>query len=159
MSKIVFQKNYRPTRRIQKECKSPSRTKQQFKDECDIDSIMLKFQKTGTLAHLNNHHGQYGDFAQPVDYHDAMNTVLAAREMFSSVPSSIRSKFANDPALFLEFVQNPENEDQLIEMGLAHPKISLDVDTPEPSEGASAKNTNKGAIAPPELAQAASEGT
>ena len=41
--------------------KSTAMTKQSFKDECDINKIMAKFQKTGALNHYAKHAPQYGD--------------------------------------------------------------------------------------------------
>ena len=39
----------------------PSMTKQSFKDECDINKIMAKFQKTGAIEHYAKHAPSYGD--------------------------------------------------------------------------------------------------
>lgn len=97
----------------------PSRAKQNFKDECDINKIMAKYEKRGTIEHLNQHQGKYGDFIHAQDYHLSLNLLLAADDAFASIPSKIRAKFDNDPAIFLDFAQNPENLDQMISMGLA----------------------------------------
>ncbi len=100
----------------------PSLAKQSFREECDINTIMKKYEKTGLIEHLNRHQGDYGNFIGYEAYHESLNKLLAAQEAFASIPSSIRRKFGNDPAEFLEFAQNPENLDQMIEMGLAPPK-------------------------------------
>ncbi len=99
----------------------PSLAKQSFKQECDINNIMRKFQKTGLVDHLNTHNGEYGNFIHTADYHSSLNQILEAEEMFATIPSSIRKKFDNDPSLFLDFVQDPENIPEMIEMGLANP--------------------------------------
>lgn len=92
--------------------------KQSFKDQCDINKIMAKYQKTGAIDHLNKHGANYG-FATAIDFHESMNLVTSAQQMFDDLPSDIRTKFYNSPAQFLDFVQNPENADQLVELGLA----------------------------------------
>lgn len=93
-------------------------THQSFKNECDINLIISKFEKTGLIEHVNKVHGNYGDFIDSVDYQYCMNQVLEARESFSSLPSKIRKRFDNDPRLFLEFAQDERNRDEMIELGL-----------------------------------------
>lgn len=110
-----------------------SLTRQAHQQECDINQIMAKWQKTGIIEHVNEFEGQYGDFTDlPADYQSALNQVMAAQEMFESLPSTVRRKFDNDPGKFLEFVDNPENAGELVEMGLAHSPV------PDPSETANA---------------------
>lgn len=106
--------------RTQTPIKGESLTSQAHKDECDINRIMLKWAKTGTVEHRNTFEGQYGDFTEtPGDYHEAMTQVVQANEMFEGLPSQIRRRFGNDPGAFLDFVQDPKNVDQMIDMGLA----------------------------------------
>lgn len=96
-----------------------SLTKQSFTKECDINTIMAKYQKTGAIDHVNKHEGSYG-FASSDDFQESLNIVARGQTMFDELPSSIRTKFENDPAKFLEFVQNPENIEEMREIGLAN---------------------------------------
>lgn len=102
---------------VQVDAGGESRTKQSFKKECDINAIMAKYQKTGAITHFNKHQQNYG-MADGQTFQDAMNLVCEAQEMFNDLPSSIRSRFGNDPAAFLDFVQNDENADEMARMGL-----------------------------------------
>lgn len=97
----------------------PSQTKQSFTKECDINNILKKYQKTGALDHVNKHEAHYG-FASSTDFTEAMETVARGQTMFNELPSTIRTKFENDPGKFLDFVQNPENKKEMQELGLAH---------------------------------------
>ncbi|AXL14669.1 internal scaffolding protein [Microviridae sp.] len=100
-----------------------SRTHQSMAPECDINNIMRRFEKTGVLDHLNRYEGSYGDFtAVPSDYHEAINSVMATNEMFLTLPAKIRKRFGNDPGHFLDFVQDPSNQDEMIKLGIAFPK-------------------------------------
>ena len=103
--------------RVQVHFNQPSMTKQSFKDECNINKIMAKFQTTGALNHYAKHAPTYGD-TTGVDYHDALNLVANANTMFEELPSSIRKRFDNDPEQFLKFVEDPKNADEMIELGL-----------------------------------------
>ena len=117
-------------RRVQTTGGGDTHVKQAFKDECDVNRIMAKYRKIGLLDHVAVHKGDYGDYTNsPTSYHDAVNQVLAAEEMFLTVPSKIRAQFANDPGQFLSYVSNPENKEALIKMGLANPELPPVVET------------------------------
>ena len=130
---------YRPDRRrVQFNCVGESMTKQSFRDEVNVNNIMRKYRESGLLTHVNEHQGRYGDFLSAPDYHTAMNSVVKAQEMFDELPADIRKQFANDPMLFLEYVQDPENEDGMRELGLLpeRPKEEAPDGGQEPSEAA-----------------------
>lgn len=95
-------------------------TKQSFKDECDINSIVKKALKNGLLPD-GNLNPIYGDFSDVKDYQEGLNVVLRAETQFNSLPAHVRSKFDNDPAKFLEFVGDPKNVKEMIDLGLAKP--------------------------------------
>lgn len=105
----------------------PSLTKQSFQDECDINVIMARYEKTGQLDHVNTARPEFGDFAAVPDYQTAMNTVLEANSMFDAMPSGIRDRFGNDPAQLLAFVNDPANREEAIELGI------VDRPPPEPA--------------------------
>jgi hypothetical protein len=48
-----------------------------------------------------------------------MNVVRAAQEQFLRVPADIRARFSHDPGLFTEFLENPDNLEEAVRMGLA----------------------------------------
>lgn len=97
----------------------PSRTRQEFRDECDINVLMKKYERDGLLAHVREFNGQYGDFTNvPQSYQDACNQIIAAQEMFMSIPAEVRAKFDNDPGKFLELVESDPEGEKLYELGL-----------------------------------------
>ena len=59
--------------------------------------ILRRYEKDGVLNHLNKYQGNFGDFTGAVDYHEAMNIVAKADQMFMDLPASIRARFGNDP--------------------------------------------------------------
>lgn len=105
--------------RVRSKVGDHSLAKQAFRDECDINNIMKRFERDGVLAHYNTYQGDYGDFTDCPEYHDAQNKVLAANEMFLTLPGAIRERFGNDPGRFLGFVADPKNVDEMIALGLA----------------------------------------
>jgi len=105
----------------------PTRAQQQFREECNINSIMKRYQKTGVIDHINKYEGQYGEIS-PMSFHEAQNTIATANSMFEELPSSARKQFKNDPAIFLEYVQDPANADSLRDMGLAERTLPVQPD-------------------------------
>lgn len=101
--------------------KEESLTKQSHKEECDINNIVKAFSLTGQITHLNERAaaGVYADLPDQVDYQEALNTVIQGEVAFASLPSSIRERFSNDPAEFLAFMANPDNQEEMIKLGLA----------------------------------------
>lgn len=97
------------------------RTKQAFAAECDINNIMARYQRTGVIDFAQKNAAQYGD-CTGIEFQAGMETVRKAQELFDALPSKLRSRFQNEPAQFLEFVQNPENAEEARELGLVNPK-------------------------------------
>jgi len=112
--------------------KNEGRTKESFAEQCEINNIMARHQKTGALTHINKHQAQYG-FATSNDFAESMRIVKTAQDMFNALPSNIRTRCANDPGQFLDFVQNPENELEMQKLGLI-PEQEGSEQPPEPTK-------------------------
>lgn len=95
----------------------PSLTKQSFRDECDINTILKRFNVTGQLP-LGSVQPQYGDFSGITDYQSALNAVMAAQDSFLALPAKIRTRFDNDPALFVDWASDEANRDEMKALGL-----------------------------------------
>lgn len=121
-SSVTFVTAYAPKFRVRTEISAPSRTKQAFKDECDINKILSRYLKTGILDFTARNEPRYGD-CTGLEYQSAMNTVAAARSLFAELPAAIRNRFENEPALFLDFVQDEKNREEATQMGLLKPKV------------------------------------
>jgi len=103
-------------------CEEPSLAQQHFKDECDINNILRQFNITGQLP-TSPLSPRYGDFTGIVDYHSALNAVIAAEDGFMALPADIRSRFMNDPEQLINFLDDPENKDEAIKLGLIDKKL------------------------------------
>ena len=93
-------------------------TKQSFKDESDINILMSRFERTGVPPEIPGRIANFLDVTGFTNYHDAMNQVVRANEAFMCLDAEIRSKFDNDPGKFLDFVDNPENRDECVKLGI-----------------------------------------
>lgn len=115
--------------KVQTVNQSPTKTQQQFKDQCDVNHIMKKYAKTGEITHLNIKKGQYLDMSDIPSYDDALNIVIKAQKAFDELPSGARKRFNNNPAEMLSFLQDEKNTDEAIKLGLKDPKP---IPTPTP---------------------------
>lgn len=111
-------------------CPEPTLAQQNFKDETDINYIVRQFGLTGELPGKPLS-PQYGDFTGVLDYHSAVNAVLAAQDDFMELPAQLRSRFNNDPAELIDFLSNEENREEATKLGLVAAKpISEPSETP-----------------------------
>lgn len=109
----------------------PSLTKQAFAEEADINNIVRKYNATGILP-AGERQLQYGDFSSGLDYAESLEAIQEAREDFQSIPSHIRNRFDNDPQKFLDFINDEENIEEAIELGLIPKPIDANS---EPEQG------------------------
>lgn len=93
------------------------KTQQNFKEECDINTIVNNFLKTGQLPE-NVRLPSYIDYEGVFDFQTAMNTALQAEEAFMELPAPLRAEFDNNPQRFLEYATNPANREDMLARGL-----------------------------------------
>jgi len=103
----------------------PTLTKQSFKEECDVNSVMRKFQATGVHPNFNPIDPIYGDFSDVNDYQTSLNLVLHANAQFEGLPAAVRDRFQNDPSQFLQFAADPKNGREMVKLGLAVERPNL----------------------------------
>lgn len=96
---------------------SKGRTRQSDLQMSDINTIMAKYQKTGELP-TKGREAFFANVSEMPDFRTALDMVHAAEDAFMSLPASMRARFENDPAKFLDFTTNPANRDELVSMGL-----------------------------------------
>ena len=97
----------------------PIMTQQQFKDEVEINNIMEKYLKApNPQIFIRNGKGVYGDFTKTKDFQSSLNAILEAEDAFMSLDAKIRSRFENDPAKLLKFLEDPRNLEEATKLGL-----------------------------------------
>lgn len=104
-------------------CPQEDGAKQEFKDECDINVLLRRFNVTGQLPQ-GVRMPTYGDFDVVTDFHSAANAIAQARESFELMPAEVRRRFNNDPGEFVDFCSNPVNREQAVKLGLV-PEVGV----------------------------------
>jgi len=115
--------------------KSISRTKASFAKDADINNIMSRYQKTGVLVdplRINpNRRPNFGDFSDICDLASMISRIRDVETSFRVLPASVREKFDNEPAKLLDFIADPANLKEAIELQLLPASMM-----PEPKEAA-----------------------
>lgn len=96
--------------RVTKDTGKDSLTQQSFAKDCDINCIIARHLKSGTLDQLleikNSMNELYADFSNLDDYKYCLDKVSTVDSIFDSLPASFRDHFLNDPANFASYVSS-----------------------------------------------------
>lgn len=101
----------------------PSMTRQEFKDECDINTIMSRYDQYLADPMRSMREPVYYDFTEmPQTLMETMAVLQTGEAAFMSLPAQVRRTFDNDPVAFVEYASDPANLDQMRLWGLAPEK-------------------------------------
>lgn len=98
-------------------CPEPSLAKQEYAEESDINTIVEQFGLTGQLPQ-GLEAPTFGDFTGVDDYQSALNAIMEAEAAFMEMPANVRSRFENNPQLFVEFCSDEANREEATKLGL-----------------------------------------
>lgn len=94
-----------------------SKTQQQFKEECDINTIIKRF-GLGVALPTTFKAPMIGDFSGVEDFQTAMNAVKEAETAFMQMPAALRKRFDHDPQQLLGFLDHDGNREEAMKLGL-----------------------------------------
>lgn len=123
-----------------------SMARQEFAEECDINTIMERYQRTGVLP-ANAPEPVYYDFTEiPDDLLGVLRMMDEAQEAFMQLPAKVRLEFGNNAAEFVEFATQPSNLEQMRAWGLSPPAPAAPTPAepgtpPEPSSGGTTQSS------------------
>lgn len=124
----------------------PGLTRQDFKNECNVNKIVAKFSMNDLALGMQQNPGQYADLSSVGSYHESLIIVDRANETFAKYPSSLRKKFQNDIGKFLQFMDDPKNLEESQKLGLRPPPkapaVKKDSKVPLESPEPKAKESN-----------------
>jgi len=127
---------YTPHPSITLDCGTEEITKQSHKAECDINTILSQFSRTGIIDHINNSPAEWLDLPDTMDFQQSLAVISEAQDAFASLPSQVRDYYQNSPAVFLGALTNPAEHDRLVEYGVLKPRVqSPPGGTPSPAPG------------------------
>lgn len=128
------------TKRVVTEPEGETKTQIQFQKDCNVNNIIAKFKKTGSVTHVRNKAaGVYADLSELPSLQEAHATVNRAEEAFAAVPSQIRARFGNSAEAFVNFLKDSSNDEEAIKLGLKMRKPQA----PQPNEQTKTNETAK----------------
>lgn len=98
-------------------CPEETLTQQNTAEETDINYIVATFTRTGILPQAQIL-PTYGDFSGVSDYREALELIQEADNAFNALPADVRAHFDNNPALYLDFVENGSDVDLASKLGI-----------------------------------------
>jgi len=102
------------------ENKGPSKTRQEFTKECNINNIVSKYHKTGVFEHEGGQ-GIFQDVSGYPSYQEALQFTINAQKSFMGLDVNLRKRFHNDPHELMEFLKDPSNKEEGQKIGLLMP--------------------------------------
>ncbi len=122
---------YSDKKRFSIETPGKSMTQQALANESDINKIMAKAIRTGQPPpSVHERQAQFGDFTQITSFHQAQTALVHAQNEFNTLPAKIRSYFDNDPEKLIKFLDDPDNLEEAVQMGLVQPPPSEEEEPP-----------------------------
>ena len=119
---VNIRSGYNPEvkKRIQIKKFSPSMTKQNLVDDADINKLIRKHGYNQVVTNMQKLEVIYGEM-NSTSLKEALQMQIDAKEAFMEVPSEIRNRFGNDAGAFIDYATNPDNLQEMRELGLAPP--------------------------------------
>lgn len=118
-------------------------TKQEFRDDCDVNKIIARCVKSGAPL-PGSFAPVFADVTGIGDYRAVVERQRNAELAFMALSADVRSYFDNDPVALIEFLQDPSNRDKAVELGIlekpkppvVEPPVAASAAPPAPAGGA-----------------------
>lgn len=103
----------------------PSLTVQSDRKQANINSIIKKIEKGHMIDKLSAGTPFYGDVSKFSGLQESIMQVQEAEEMFMDMSADIRKRFHNDPVQLVRFLEDKNNLNEAIELGICvAPKVA-----------------------------------
>ena len=116
-------------------CREDKVTRDSELPMADINSILKRMEKSGIMP-IVPEAGEFIDVSEVGDFREALERVRLADERFMSLPADIRRHFGDDPAGFLDAVNDPARHQELVDLGLLKASVVAPVAPVAPVGGA-----------------------
>lgn len=97
-----------------------SRTIQDGVEECDINVIVARAKRGEDVSFLSrNRESMYLDLSEiPSDLAEIKRRVQHAEDLFMGLDAHVRERFKNDPAVMIDFLNDPKNREEGVSLGI-----------------------------------------
>lgn len=94
-----------------------SRTKQEFLRDADISVMYERFFSGGSLE-VNKLEPKFLDLSELPSFDESQRLLADVGSQFRVQPAAFRAEFDNDESIFVDWILDPENRDEAIELGV-----------------------------------------
>ena len=115
---LVVEKRENGSKRVHTVNNEPSKTDQQYTEDCCANSILAKYAKTGQINHIAKVRGQYADVSGVEDLHGTMLKIKDMEAEFLKMSPELRAKFGNKPEGMIQWLSDPKNDEEAVKLGL-----------------------------------------
>ncbi|MBR6730596.1 MAG: hypothetical protein IKL90_04560 [Alphaproteobacteria bacterium] len=99
----------------------PGMTEQNHMVDCDVNTTVARYVRTGAFGAPNEiptNPPDFSGFDQNFSFFKAQCMVAKAQQEFDALPSSIRSRFDNNPGKLISFLEDSSNQEEAVKLGL-----------------------------------------
>ena len=97
-------------------------TKQEFAEDCNVNTIIKKMTNGGMLGHINPAEPKYVDTTVVADLQAAYLLIEETEEQFMDLPADIRAAADNDPVVLAQMAGTVEGREKLKNAGMEPPE-------------------------------------
>lgn len=97
---------HRDARRVVTKHEGESMTETHHQEACDVHNILDKYTRTRDASLLARSQPYFADVTSAPDYIAAQEQIANANSLFEELPSDVRADCKNDPAVFLDKMEN-----------------------------------------------------
>lgn len=105
-------------RRVTAPAGGPKITREEYRADSEINTILAKYRQTGTLPVSQSGQPFWGDFSEIPSLQEAYEVMADAEANYLTLSASVRDASDNNPATFLQMMQDPEGFAALRNAGL-----------------------------------------
>lgn len=102
----------------------PSLVQRHYADAADLNKIMERARRTGAPIQGPGVPGNREPRFLHVtgqSFHEMLTQVQQVQGAFAGLPAKVRKRFSNNPMLLLDFVSDPKNAAEAVELGILEP--------------------------------------
>lgn len=92
-------------------------TEQSHEPECNINSMLYKYKRTGIMPNMATVPPIFGEMTG-ITLKEAMDRINTIKTKFMELPAELRDKFDNDPGKVLDFLSDEKNKDEALKLGI-----------------------------------------
>lgn len=108
-------------KRVTIDCSQDGMTQKEFAHQTDINRLMSRYARTGTLP-MNPNRGMFADVSGIGSYQESLDFVKQANKDFERLDYNIRRKFNNNPQELIDFLKDENNINEARKLGLVEPE-------------------------------------